>query len=64
MALTNISNKTENYIPKSSIKFIKPFYEAGFSLGHPLFPFKFEFTWKLNYKGKNDFTFGINTILL
>ncbi len=64
MALTNISNKTENYIPYNSIKFLKPFYEAGFSLGHPIFPFKFEFTWKLNYRGKNDFTFGINTILL
>lgn len=53
-----------NYLPKKSIKFLTPFYEAGFSLGHPLLPIKFEFTWKLNYKGTNNFTFGINTVLL
>ncbi len=45
-------------------EYIHPFYEAGFSLGHPLFPFKLEFTWKLNYRGKDNFTFGINSIVL
>jgi len=63
-AISKISDKGAGYVPYGSIQFIKPFYEAGFSLGHPILPFKFEFTWKLNYKGNNNFTFGINTILL
>lgn len=43
-------------------KFKKPFYETGFSLGHPLIPIKLEFTWKLNYRNGNNFSFGLNTI--
>ncbi len=63
-AITNISNTTSEYIPYGSVKFLHPFYEAGFSLGHTLLPIKLEFTWKLNYKNKNNFVIGINTVLL
>lgn len=45
-------------------KFKKPFFEAGFGIGHPLFPFNLEFTWKLNHLDKNNFVLGINTFAL
>lgn len=51
-------------IEKNPIKFNKPFAEAGFSIGQSLFPFKVEFTWKLNYFGYNNFVIGINAPLL
>jgi len=53
----NLSSLT--FVP--SEKFGKPFYESGFSIAHPLFPLVFEFTWKLNYRNGNNFTFGINS---
>ncbi len=63
-AWLDIRSNSKILLTKTPITYLKPFYEAGFSLGHPLFPLKFEFTWKLNYKGVNNFTFGINTVLL
>ncbi len=45
-------------------EFKHPFYELGFGIGHPLFPLRFEFTWKLNYFGTNNFVFGINSAIL
>ncbi len=64
MAMTNISDQSKNILMHNSAIFKKPFYELGFSLGHLLIPMSFEFTWKLNYRGKNNFVFGINTIVL
>ncbi len=43
----------------SYTEFTHPFMESGFSLGQASFPFKLEFAWKLNYKGRDDFRFGI-----
>ncbi|MFH0736361.1 MAG: DUF5686 family protein [bacterium] len=63
-AWLDIRSNKQMFMIKEPTKFISPFYEAGFSIGHPLFPLTFEFTWKLNYKGVNNFTFGINTVLL
>lgn len=52
------------YMMDSPDKFLTPFYESGFSIGHPLIPLRLEFTWKLNHRGHNNFVFGINTFLL
>lgn len=45
-------------------EFKNPFCEIGFGIGQALFPFRLEFTWKLNYFGKNNFVIGINSGLL
>ncbi len=70
-ALLEISPKSKQIFPNSLgvmpqffTEFKSPFYEIGFGIGHPLFPFRLEFSWKLNYFGKNNFVFGINTPIL
>ena len=69
-ALLEISPKSKSILPgKLNLssppeEFLKPFYEIGFGIGHPLFPFKLEFTWKLNHLNGNNFVIGINTPML
>lgn len=60
-ALLKITENSKTLIPYSGAEFAHPFYEAGFGLRVPLLPMAFEFTWKLNYRGKDNFVFGINT---
>jgi hypothetical protein len=64
IALSDVSEKSKLILPVNFAKFNKPFYELGFSIAHPLIPLSFEFTWKLNYFGKNNFVFGINSFAL
>jgi hypothetical protein len=65
MAISDLSDGSKRIMPVTDFKTFKhPFYEAGFSIGHILFPLNFEFTWKLNYRGENNFVFGINTFAL
>ncbi len=69
-ALLEMSSKSKNILPDrlNSVsppqEFLKPFYEIGFGIGHPLFPFRLEFTWKLNNFNNNNFVIGINTPML
>ena len=63
-AWVDISDKSKTILTEPSIQFIKPFQELGFSVFHPIMPIIFEFTWKLNYRGDNNFVFGINTFVL
>lgn len=63
-AIMEISQESKNLIPYMGTEFPHPFYEAGFGIRFPIVPMIFEFTWKLNYRGKNDFVFGINTFAL
>lgn len=51
-------------IGNSITEFKKPFAEIGFGIGQALFPFRLEFTWKLNYFGNNNFVIGLNTPIL
>lgn len=62
-ALMEISSEGQGLIPENPEEFKYPFHEVGFSLAFPSFPLSFEFSWKLNYRGKNNFVFGINTIV-
>jgi len=63
-AYTDISSSSRNILSAPIKTFINPFWEGGFGISHPLIPLQFEFTWKLNHRGYNDFVFGINTFVL
>ncbi len=68
-AIIELSKQSKNILPlnillKGVNEFKKPFAEIGFGIGQQLFPFRIEFTWKLNYKGFNNFVVGINTPIL
>lgn len=64
VAFSTITDRSKSILISNYKEFKSPFYELGFSIGHILFPLNFEFTWKLNYRGKNNFVFGINTFAL
>jgi len=64
IAWLDISNNSQSILLTGFKTFRHPFLEAGFSIGHILFPITFEFTWKLNYRGTNNFVFGVNTFAL
>ncbi len=64
MAMSNVTEKSKGILAYDPIIFKKPFYELGFSIGHLLVPITLEFTWKLNYRGYNNFVFGVNTFAL
>jgi hypothetical protein len=64
IAWSEVTNKSKEILFANFKIFPKPFYELGFGIGHILIPLTFEFTWKLNYRGYNNFVFGINTIAL
>jgi len=64
VALSRLSAKSKEIIPVKYIEFTKPFVELGFGIGHILFPFRLEFTWRLSYKGENNFTVGLNAGML
>ena len=62
-ALSSVGSKTQSYIPFRSKEFKHPFYEAGFGIGHVLFPMQIEFAWKLNYRGENNFRVSLNSFI-
>jgi hypothetical protein len=62
-ALSTVGSKTQNYIPFQSRELKHPFYEAGFGIGHVLFPIQIEFAWKLNYRGENNFRISLNSFI-
>jgi hypothetical protein len=61
--LSGVGSKTQSYIPFQSKEFRPPFYEAGFGIGHVLFPMQFEFAWRLNYRGENNFRVSLNSFI-
>lgn len=62
-AYSDVSDKSASILP-SGIKTLKQvFYEAGFGIGHVLFPIRFEFSWKLNQRNGNNFRFGMNAFI-
>jgi hypothetical protein len=64
IAWNRISSETAAELTDPFITFERPFFELGFGIGHLLFPVSVEFTWKLNYRGKNNFVIGLNTFAL
>ena len=63
-AYTGVSSESQNLLNHPFQNFKNPFWESGIGISHPLFPIRFEFTWKLNHLGNNNFMFGINTFIL
>jgi hypothetical protein len=61
VAMMEISDKSKSILQHSFTEFKHPFYELGFGIGQMLLPFSFEFTWRLNYCGKNNFVISINS---
>ncbi len=41
--------------------FTKPLIEAGFGIGHMLFPMRLEFTWRVTHTGTNGFVISLNS---
>ena len=62
-ALSSVGSKTQSYIPFQSKEFKHPFYEAGFGIGHVLFPMQLEFAWRLNYRGEYNFRVSLNSFI-
>ncbi|MDP4174043.1 MAG: DUF5686 family protein [Bacteroidota bacterium] len=63
-AWTNMSAKSKEIIPIRYITMNKPLLEAGFNIGHVLFPFSLELAWRLTHRENNAFVIGINTFIL
>lgn len=63
-ALTDISDESNSILPVPVKSFKFPFYEIGFGIGQAVFPFKLEFSWKLNHRDENNFRIGFNLLLL
>lgn len=63
-ALISISQKSKSILNQPYKEFKRPFYELGFGIGQMLIPLSLEFTWRLNYREKNNFVFSINALLL
>lgn len=64
-AYSNISKESFSIVPNNIPihTFKHPFYEAGFGIYHVLFPLELDFAWKLNYRGDNNFRFGIHSFI-
>lgn len=63
-AIVLISDKSKNMLPYSFTEFKHPMHEIGFGIGHGMFPLVVEFTWRLNYRSKNNFVVGLNAFVL
>lgn len=62
-AITKISDKTKEILLHPVKTFPHTFYEAGFGLGHVLFPIELSFAWRLNYRYDNQFRIGFSSFL-
>lgn len=60
--ITSLSDK--NAIHRGKVKeYARPFYEAGFTIGHLLFPVQLSFAWKLNQRDENNFRIGLTSFI-
>ncbi len=64
IAYSNIGNESKSISPYPIQTLKHPFFEAGFGIGQILFPLQLDFTWRLNYRGENNFRIGINSFIL
>ena len=60
-AVTRINDDSRTILSSDVTSFEKPFYEIGFGIGQGILPLQFEFAWKLNHRGNNNFVISLNT---
>ncbi len=63
IAYSEINDKSKAISPYPVTTFKHPFIEAGFGIGQVLFPMELDFSWRLNYRGENNFRIGINSFV-
>lgn len=63
IAYSDINDKSKAISPYPVTTFKHPFIEAGFGIGQVLFPMELDFSWRLNYRGENNFRIGINSFV-
>lgn len=63
-AWTGLSGKSAIILPVAYEGPLSTLYEAGFSIGHVLFPLSIEFAWRLNHRQNGGFALGVNAFLL
>ena len=63
IAYSDVAPGTKSILPFPVKTLRHPFYEIGFELGQAVFPLQLDFSWRLNYRGENNFRFGINTFV-
>lgn len=61
---SDIGDKSKSILPFTVITFSKPLYEAGFSIGHLIFPVRLSFAWRLNHREEYSFRFGLTSLLI
>ncbi len=64
IAYSDINYKSKIISPFPVKTLTHPFYEIGFGIGQVLFPMRLDFSWRLNYRGENNFRIGINTFII
>ena len=63
IAYSDVGAGTESILPLPVKTLRHPFYEIGFELGQGIIPLQLDFSWRLNYRGENNFRIGINTFV-
>jgi hypothetical protein len=64
IAYADLGNKSKKILA-NDIKILKhPLYEVGFGISNILFPIQLEFSWRLNYRGQNDFVIGLSSFII
>ncbi len=63
-AIIRASYKFKSQFKSEITEFKKPLIEAGFEIGHQLFPFNLEFTWRLTHLNNARFVIGINSAIM
>ncbi len=63
IAYSDVGPGTRSILPFPVKTLLHPFYETGFELGQGIIPLQIDFSWRLNYRGENNFRIGINTFV-
>lgn len=63
-AYSDISYPSHKILPYRVKTYTKPLWEAGFNIGHAVFPIRFSFAWRLNHREENSFRFGLTSLII
>jgi len=63
-AIVKSSENLKSFLTTKLKEFRSPLIEAGFSIGHQLFPINIELTWRLTHRENSKFSIGINSSIM